>query len=291
MKKCFLICPIGDEGSEIRRTSDVVLKYIVAPVCEECGYEIIRSDTEFTANSINDDIFNHLDNDELAIADLSGLNPNVFYEAGYRKAKGLPLIHIAREGTVLPFDIKTIRTYFYGIEADKVDNAKEALKKVISNIQGKNKDNIAEKSSEVLLSEKMNVELSNVYKLPVDKGYDYILKINIYNNFVSTLFVQNIEVGKANVTLPLSKERLELITSVSRKNGVETGRKALISQPIPFKVFPEDFVSGYFELFDKDNNINICENDIITLRVNVGKMVYEKDYVISKIDSWEDINF
>ena len=133
-KKCFLICPIGEDGSEIRRVSDIVLKYIVSPVCKEFGYDVIRSDTEFTTNSINDDIFNHLDNDELAIADLTGLNPNVFYEAGYRKAKDLPLIHIAREGTALPFDIKTIRTYFYDIDVDKADSAKEALRKVIGNI-------------------------------------------------------------------------------------------------------------------------------------------------------------
>ena len=137
-KKCFFICPIGEVGSETRRVSDIVLKYIVSPVCNEFGYDVIRSDTEFTTNSINDDIFNHLDNDELAIADLTGLNPNVFYEAGYRKAKDLPLIHIAREGTALPFDIKTIRTYFYDIDVDKADSAKEALRKVIGNISTEN---------------------------------------------------------------------------------------------------------------------------------------------------------
>lgn len=138
-KKCFLICPIGEAGSEIRRISDIVLKYIVTPACQEFDYDVIRSDTEFTVNSINEDIFNHLDNDELAIADLTGLNPNVFYEAGYRKAKGLPLIHIAREGTALPFDIKTIRTYFYDIDIDKADSAKNTLIKVIGNIQPENR--------------------------------------------------------------------------------------------------------------------------------------------------------
>lgn len=138
-KKCFLICPIGEAGSEIRRISDIVLKYIVTPACQEFDYDVIRSDTEFTVNSINEDIFNHLDNDELAIADLTGLNPNVFYEAGYRKSKGLPLIHIAREGTALPFDIKTIRTYFYDIDIDKVNSAKNTLIKVIGNIQPDNR--------------------------------------------------------------------------------------------------------------------------------------------------------
>lgn len=144
-KKCFLICPIGEEGSDTRRLSDIVLWHIVKPVCSEFDYEVIRSDTEFTINSINDDIFNHLDNDDLAIADLTGLNPNVFYEAGYRNAKGLPLIHIAKEGTYLPFDIRTIRTYFYGIEIDKAEAAKEALRKVIKNIEPQSSSSISNK--------------------------------------------------------------------------------------------------------------------------------------------------
>lgn len=182
MPKCFLICPIGEEGTETRRISDIVLNYIVSPVCKEYGYEVIRSDTEFTVNSINDDIFSHLDNDELAIADLTGHNPNVFYEAGYRKAKGLPLIHIAKEGTVLPFDIKAIRTYFYGIEADKVEKAKEALRKVIEGISNNgeipdmmsnNKDvhdvNKSEKHQDTFMTKECRIFFSSLYKIYSEK--------------------------------------------------------------------------------------------------------------------------
>lgn len=298
MKNCFIICPIGEKGSEIRRVSDIVLKYIIYPVCEEYGYEVIRADKEFTSNSINDDIFNHLDNDELAIADLTGFNPNVFYEAGYRKAKGLPLIHIAREGTVLPFDIKTIRTYFYDIDVDKVDIAKDALKKVIENIMEKSFildesdiNNNAQVSSVTSIYEKFDVEVSNVYKLPIARGYDYIFKINVYNNAAPTSFVTNIDVEKSGFVMPLKKEKLKLIESVSHTGNVETGRKALISQPIPFKVLHEDFVSGYFELLDKNNDININENDTITLRVNFGKKVFEKEYIIPNIEHWNKIEF
>ena len=38
MKKCFVVSPIGDEGSEIRKRADQMFKYIIAPVCEETGF-------------------------------------------------------------------------------------------------------------------------------------------------------------------------------------------------------------------------------------------------------------
>ena len=38
-KTCFFIAPIGDEGSEIRKRCDQILKYVVEPPANECGYQ------------------------------------------------------------------------------------------------------------------------------------------------------------------------------------------------------------------------------------------------------------
>jgi hypothetical protein len=43
-KKCFVIAPIGEEGSEIRERSNKVLEHIIKPTVEECGYQPIRAD-------------------------------------------------------------------------------------------------------------------------------------------------------------------------------------------------------------------------------------------------------
>lgn len=110
-KKCFLICPIGDEGSDIRRHSDDVHTGLIDPVCDKFDIDVIRSDLEKTANHIDDDMFNHLGNDDLAIADFTGLNPNVFYEAGYRYAKGLPIIHIAEKKLRYPLMLQLFEQF------------------------------------------------------------------------------------------------------------------------------------------------------------------------------------
>ncbi len=44
MKKCFVVTPIGNEGSETRKRTDQVFKYIIEPVCHECEFEVVRVD-------------------------------------------------------------------------------------------------------------------------------------------------------------------------------------------------------------------------------------------------------
>lgn len=43
-KNCFVISPIGDPGTEVRKRSDNVLDYIIRPAVEPLGYEALRSD-------------------------------------------------------------------------------------------------------------------------------------------------------------------------------------------------------------------------------------------------------
>ena len=39
MKKCFIITPIGDEGSATRRDTDRLIRVVIRPVLEELGFE------------------------------------------------------------------------------------------------------------------------------------------------------------------------------------------------------------------------------------------------------------
>lgn len=147
-KKCFVICPIGEEGSETRKRSDVVLKHLLTPVLTKYEYEIVRCDKINDTDKIDATILENLDNDELVIADFSELNPNVFFELGYRTSNKKPIIHIAREDTPLPFDIKMTRSLFYDIsDLDNVETFKEKLDALIVKIE-----------SDIQLSNNINAE-------------------------------------------------------------------------------------------------------------------------------------
>ncbi|MBN8253597.1 hypothetical protein [Priestia flexa] len=132
MKKCFIVGPIGEEGSAVRKQADQVFRHIIKPVCESNDYEAIRVDQIHDTDTINQTIINYLEEAELVISDLSGHNPNAFYETGYRLAVGKPLIQLMHEGEALPFDVAGTRTIFYNLsDLDKVSAAKEKLTETI----------------------------------------------------------------------------------------------------------------------------------------------------------------
>lgn len=132
MKKCFVVTPIGNEGSEIRKRADQVFKYIISPVCGETEFEAIRVDMVNQADSITQTILDYLNSAELVIADMSGHNPNAFYEMGYRAAIGKPMIYLKDKSEKIPFDVAGIRAFDYDLsDLDSVAAIKERLTKTI----------------------------------------------------------------------------------------------------------------------------------------------------------------
>ena len=80
---------------------------------EEAGFEAIRVDKVNQADSITQTIIDYLINSELVIADITGHNPNAFYEMGYRASTGRPMIHLKEKSENIPFDIAGIRAFDY----------------------------------------------------------------------------------------------------------------------------------------------------------------------------------
>lgn len=134
MKTCFIICPIGAEGSETRKRSDTLFKHIIEPVCASCDFEPVRIDKENTNGSLTNEIIDHIINDHLVIADITDSNPNAFYEIGYRAALKKPMIQLVFKDLDIPFDISTIRTFPYDFDLDAVEALKERLIQTIKSI-------------------------------------------------------------------------------------------------------------------------------------------------------------
>ncbi len=133
-KICFVISPIGSEDSATRKRSDSVLRNIIEPVLNE--YEVVRSDKISTIGNITNQIINYLITADLVIADLSTLNPNVFYELAIRHTTGRPYIQLIQQGEKLPFDICTIRTIVISpTDVDSVRMAQSQLRKAINAIK------------------------------------------------------------------------------------------------------------------------------------------------------------
>ena len=141
----FVVCPIGDEGTETRKNSDAVLrviKNVVRNNKELSGRDVIRADEMEEAGLIAEKIYKQLKTSDVCVVDLTDLNPNVLYEFGIRHALLKPSVLIAKKGTKPPFDIQGLQIIYYdtsninwGAELD--DRLKNSLPKAIeSKIDG-----------------------------------------------------------------------------------------------------------------------------------------------------------
>lgn len=138
-KVCFLVCPIGEEGSAERKRSDTVQKHFIKPVCDSLNFDVIRVDDVNGVDRIDSTIINYLETADLVIADMSDHNPNAFYEFGYRQALKLPLIPIIQKDFDIPFDVTTLRTIHYVTDdLDKVEEIKEKLVQTIKSFDFEN---------------------------------------------------------------------------------------------------------------------------------------------------------
>jgi hypothetical protein len=115
-KRCFVISPIGAEGSKVREHADDVYDYIIKPAMDACGVTAFRSDHLRDPGKISEQMFRSLIHDDLVVAVLTGHNPNVFYELAIAQAAARPVIILLRKGQALPFDIQDLRCVYYDLK-------------------------------------------------------------------------------------------------------------------------------------------------------------------------------
>jgi len=109
-RTCFVITPIGEDGSETRQPADLFLGHLIKPALKEFDMDVVRADKIVAAGMITSQILEYVMRSRLAIVDLSYHNPNAFYEMAIRHACRLPVIQISRKSDRLPFDVNQVRT-------------------------------------------------------------------------------------------------------------------------------------------------------------------------------------
>lgn len=99
---------------------------------------IFKEDFDFTnagdldnQQNILQDIVEGIHQADVIIADLTGLNANVFYELGLAHAMNKKVIIITQDLGELPFDIKSYRANEYSLQFNKLPKLIEELKKML----------------------------------------------------------------------------------------------------------------------------------------------------------------
>jgi nucleoside 2-deoxyribosyltransferase len=104
----FVLMPFDDIFNDIYRLG-------VQETAIKAGIRAQRVDEQiFHKENILERIYNQINAADFIIADMTGRNPNVFYEVGYAHAKGKLCILITADASDIPFDLKHHRHIVYG---------------------------------------------------------------------------------------------------------------------------------------------------------------------------------
>ena len=104
-----------------------VYQCLILEVLEEAGYTVIRADDIKSQSNIISDIVKGIITSDLIVADLTGSNPNVYYELGIAHALDKKVILITQEINELPFDLRSYRVVGYSVHFAKITKAKKEL--------------------------------------------------------------------------------------------------------------------------------------------------------------------
>lgn len=124
---CFVISQIGAENSPEREGADKVLRHVIEKPLGS-RYRVERADEIGKPGLITVQVIQRLASAELVVADLTGGNPNVYYELALRHYFAKPVVHIIQRGQKAPFDVSPMRYVEFDLgDPDALDTAREEL--------------------------------------------------------------------------------------------------------------------------------------------------------------------
>jgi hypothetical protein len=133
-RSCFVVSAFGS-GPEDQQRHKQVLRHLVRKVLGD-RFEVVRADEIDDEGLITNQIVEHLLEDDLVVADLTSLNPNVFYEVAVRHAVRKPIVHLITAGERIPFDVANMRAVQYSLDdPDALEAAQAELDRKVRAIE------------------------------------------------------------------------------------------------------------------------------------------------------------
>lgn len=115
MKRCFVISPIGNEDTNVRKEADEL--YDALHELESLKeYSIIRADKIEDSGNVTNQVIRDVAISDLVIINLNEHNPNVYYEMAIRHCTGKPYIIVMREDKKLD----TGRKWYFNLLFERI---------------------------------------------------------------------------------------------------------------------------------------------------------------------------
>ena len=118
-KQAFVLLPSGNHGEYARGKdeADFVYEGIICPALNKAfdgNIEILREIDNRSPGAITREIVRHIAEADICIVDITGQNPNVFFELGIRYSlRKSTTILLKQHATEIPFDVANFRCVIY----------------------------------------------------------------------------------------------------------------------------------------------------------------------------------
>lgn len=167
----FVLMPFANEFTDIYELG-------IKAACVEAGAYCERVDEQIFEGSMLERIYNQISKADILISDMTGKNPNVFYETGYAHALGKRVILLTQKSEDIPFDLKHYSHIVYGggivkLKNELVNRISYYLENPQSPATGEHElkfkvNDIDLESSEVVYSKQYPVGFHSGAKLKID---------------------------------------------------------------------------------------------------------------------------
>ncbi len=121
---CFVLMPFSQTWSTR------IYSKILVPIIKKCSLEPVRADNLF-GHDVMEDIWSAINSASIIVADVTGRNPNVFYELGIAHTLGKSVIVITQDKSDVPFDIQRLRFIEYADNQDGYEILESKLSKFL----------------------------------------------------------------------------------------------------------------------------------------------------------------
>lgn len=272
------------------REFDDIYQLGIKPACLNAGTYAERVDEQLFHESILDRIYNQIAKADIIIADMTGRNPNVFYEAGYAHALNKAVILMTQKADDIPFDLKHYPHIIY--EGRITDLIPEIEKRVKHLIQKPNQKYIPEKTMEfyvdgVSLSEGVAIE----NKIKNQTTNRFYLKLDAHNPITNIIQVQRFQLGietsarfDRSITKYFELERGDKLMNIVK----QPNNRFLHLLADKFEILPGAWATIHIELIVKNIHeqmeIGYKEKFILRMFTENGVFEFPFDSVVTQID-------
>lgn len=215
-KTAFVLMPFSEEYQDIYELG-------IKEAAKEFNVTAKRLDDQIFDSDMLQEIYRQIDKSDFIIADMTGRNPNVFYEVGYADAKKKMIILLTQNSNDIPFDLSHRPHVIYEGSITKLKNElKTRIEWIIKEIDKRinspvsislkvDKSDLEKSESTDTASLNYNLEISNL----TDSKITGLEIIYLHTGPGWTFFKDKVELKKSKSDIPPFTERHLLKSDIS----------------------------------------------------------------------------